>query len=85
MTAGGALYQLPTARIAAGEPANLCLVDLEARYEVGEDGYASRSTNSCFHGRTLHGRVLLTVAAGAIAFRRPMLVGYGHGSRADSF
>jgi dihydroorotase len=82
MTAGGALYQLPTARIAVGEPANLCLVDLEARYEVGEDGYASRSSNSCFHGRTLHGRVLLTVAAGAIAFRRPMLVGYGHGSRA---
>jgi dihydroorotase len=75
MTAGGALYQLPVARIAVGEPANLCLVDLDARFEVGEDGYASRSTNSCFHGRELHGRVLLTVAAGAIAFRRPMLVG----------
>jgi dihydroorotase len=75
MTAGAALYRLPTARIAVGEPANLCLVDLEARFEVGEDGYASRAANSCFHGRALRGRVLLTVAAGAIAFRRPMLVG----------
>ena len=48
--------------------------DLDARFEVGEDGYASRSTNSCFHGRSLHGRVLLTLAAGAVVFRRPMLV-----------
>ncbi|HEY3728893.1 MAG TPA: dihydroorotase [Solirubrobacteraceae bacterium] len=74
MTAGGALYGLPIPRIAVGEPANLCLIDLDARFEVGEDGYASRSANCCFHGRTLHGRVLLTVAAGRIAHRRPMLV-----------
>ncbi len=74
MSAGGALYDLPTPRIAVGEVANLCLVDLDARFEVGEDGYASRSTNCCFHGRSLHGRVLLTLAAGAVAFRRPMLV-----------
>jgi dihydroorotase len=74
MSAGAALYDLPTPRIAVGEVANLCLVDLEARFEVGEDGYASRSTNCCFHGRALHGRVLLTLAAGAVAFRRPMLV-----------
>ena len=70
MTAGGALYGLPTPRIAPGEPANLCLVDLDAKFEVGAEGYASRSENCCFHGRTLHGRVLLTVAAGAVAFTR---------------
>ena len=35
----------------------------------------SRSVNCCFHGRTLHGAVLLTVAAGAVAFRAPMLTG----------
>jgi dihydroorotase len=75
MTAGGALYGLPIPRIAVGETANLCLIDLEARFEVGEDGYASRSANCCFHGRTLHGRVLLTLAGGQIAHRRPMLVG----------
>jgi dihydroorotase len=74
LSAGGALYDLPTPRIAVGETANLCLIDLDARFEVGEDGYASRSANSCFHGRALYGRVLLTLAGGAVALRRPMLV-----------
>jgi dihydroorotase len=73
MTAGGALYGLPVPRIAADEPANLVVVDLDATYEVGQNGYASRSENCCFHGRTLHGRVLLTVAAGGLAFRERML------------
>ncbi len=72
MTAGAALYELPTPRIATGEPANLCLVDLEASFEVGAAGYVSRSQNCCFHGRSLHGRVVLTVAAGQIAFRAPL-------------
>jgi dihydroorotase len=74
MTAGGALYGLPIPRIAPGEHANLAIVDLDATYEVGQDGYASRSENCCFHGRTLHGRVLLTVAAGGLSFRERMLV-----------
>ena len=73
MTAGAALYDLPTPVVRAGEPANLCVVDLEAKFEVGADGYVSRSENCCFHGRTLHGRVVLTVAAGLVAFRAPML------------
>ena len=69
LTAGGALYGLPVPRIAPGEPANVCLVDLGVQFEVGADGYVSRSANCCFHGRTLHGRVLLTVAAGTVAYR----------------
>jgi dihydroorotase len=73
MTAGAALYELPTPRIAPGEPANVTLVDLERSFAVGADGYASRSENCCFHGRTLYGRVLLTVAAGSVAFQAPML------------
>ena len=51
MTAGGGALRSARPRVAVGEPANLCLVDLEARFEVGEDGYASRSANCCFHGR----------------------------------
>jgi dihydroorotase len=73
MTAGAALYGLPTPRIAPHQPANLCLADLGARFEVGASGYASRSENCCFHGRTLCGRVRLTVAAGTVAFRERML------------
>jgi dihydroorotase len=69
MTAGGALYGLPLPRIAPGEPANLALVDLDAEWEVGAHGYASRSENCCFHGRTLRGVVRMTVAAGVVAHR----------------
>jgi dihydroorotase len=75
MSAGGAVYGLLTPQIAVGEPANLTLVDLEAEWIAGEDGYASRSANCCFDGRRLHGRVLLTLAAGAVVHQRPMLVG----------
>jgi dihydroorotase len=73
MTAGAALYGLPIPRIAPGQPANVCLVDLDARFEVGADGYVSRSANCCFHGRMLQGKVLLTVAAGTVAFKTRML------------
>jgi dihydroorotase len=69
MTAGAALLDLPTPRIAVGEPANLALLDLEASWEVGARGYASKSGNSCFEGRTLRGVVRLTAAAGAVVHR----------------
>jgi len=71
MTAGAALLDLPTPRIAVGEPANLTLVDLAAEWEVGARGYASKSANSCFEGRALRGAVRLTLAAGAVAHRAP--------------
>jgi dihydroorotase len=77
LTSGGALYDLPIPRIALGEPANLCLVDLGAQYEVGAHGYASKSSNSCFHGRSFHGRVEFTLAAGGIAYRAPLLTESG--------
>ena len=69
MTAGAALFGLRTPRIAVGEPANLTLVDLDAEWVAGEHGWESRSENCCFAGRRLSGRVLMTVAAGAIAYR----------------
>ena len=69
LTAGLGLLDLFVPTIAAGEPANLVLVDLDAEWVVGESGYESRSENCCFAGRTLRGRVLLTVAAGAVAYR----------------
>jgi dihydroorotase len=69
LTAGARLMDLPPSRIAVDEPANLCLVDLDVAWQVGEAGYESRSENCCFAGRTLEGRVLLTIAAGAVAYR----------------
>ncbi|HEY1539611.1 MAG TPA: dihydroorotase [Solirubrobacteraceae bacterium] len=69
LTAGLGLIDLLVPRIAIGEQANLVLVDLDAEWVVGESGYESRSENCAFAGRTLRGRVLLTVAAGAVAYR----------------
>jgi dihydroorotase len=70
MTAGADLFGQPTPSIAAGEPANLTLVDLDAKWTPGEHGWESRSENCCFAGRTLSGRVLLTIAAGGVAYRQ---------------
>jgi dihydroorotase len=69
MSAGAALFELPTPRLAVGEMANLALVDLDAEWIAGEHGWESRSENCCFAGQSVHGRVLLTLAAGAVAHR----------------
>jgi dihydroorotase len=69
LSAGAGLFGLVPPRIAVGRPAELCLIDLAAEWEVGEAGYASRSANCCFAGRTLRGKVLATVAAGSVAYR----------------
>jgi dihydroorotase len=36
---------------------------------VGEAGYESRSANCAFDGRRLTGRVRMTIAGGAVAYR----------------
>jgi dihydroorotase len=69
MTAGGEPFGLPVPRIEAGAPANICLADLDAEWEVGESGYESRSANCGFAGRRLTGKVRITIAAGAVAYR----------------
>jgi dihydroorotase len=69
MTAGAELFELAAPRIAVGEPANLTLVDLAAEWVAGENGWESRSENCCFAGRRLTGKVLLTIAAGGVAYR----------------
>lgn len=66
---GAALMDLPTPTVAVGARANLCLVDLAREWTVGKDGYESKSANCCFDGRTFKGRVLMTVADGAVAYR----------------
>jgi dihydroorotase len=69
LTAGGLPFGLPAPALAVGRPADICLVDLGSVWQVGEAGYESRSTNSAFSGRRLTGRVRMTIAAGAVAFR----------------
>jgi dihydroorotase len=69
MTAGGQPFGLPVPRIERGAPANVVLVDPDAEWEVGEAGYESRSANCAFAGRRVTGRVRMTIADGAVAYR----------------
>ena len=69
MTAGCEPFGLPVPTLAPGAPANVTLLDLDAEWQVGEAGYESRSVNCAFDGRRLTGRVRMTVAAGAVAYR----------------
>ena len=70
MTAGGKPFGIAAPRIEVGRRANLTLVDPALQWTVGEEGFESRSDNSCFAGRSLTGRVLMTVADGRVAFRQ---------------
>ncbi|HST68828.1 MAG TPA: dihydroorotase [Solirubrobacterales bacterium] len=69
MAGGAEPFDLQRPSLAPGSEANVALCDLGAEWTVGEDGYESRSANSWCAGRTLTGRVLMTVAAGQVAFR----------------
>ena len=69
MTAGGTPFGLDPPTLAPGSPADVCLVDPEAEWEVGEAGYESRSANCAFAGQRLTGRVRMTIAAGVVAYR----------------
>ena len=69
MSAGPArIFGLEPPAITVGAPANLVLLSTKATWRVGESRFRSRSTNSWLLGTRLHGRVLMTVAAGRIAY-----------------
>ena len=70
LSGGAAPFGFAEPRIAPGSEANLVLVDTEAEWDAGAEGWESRSDNSCFAGRRLRGRVLITVAAGRVAYRQ---------------
>ena len=70
LSAGAEAFGFASPALAPGSEANLVLVDPEAEWEPGAEGWESRSHNSCFTGLPLRGRVLMTVAAGRVAYRQ---------------
>ena len=70
MSAGASAFDLELPSVAPGSEANLVLVDPDAAWEAGAQGWESRSENSCFTGRELRGRVLMTVVGGRVAYRQ---------------
>jgi dihydroorotase len=69
MSAGPArIFGLEPPRIAVGAAANLVLLDPAASWRVRVDRFRSRSANSWLVGKRLRGKVVLTVAAGRVAY-----------------
>ena len=69
MSAGPArVFGIERPRVAAGARANLVLLDLERAWTVTES-FKSKSVNSWLLGETVQGRVVLTIANGAVAFQ----------------
>ncbi len=69
MAGGAEPFGLERPTLAPGGEANIALCDLAAEWTVGEEGYESRSHNSWCAGRRLTGRVVMTLAAGQVAYR----------------
>lgn len=62
-------------RMVVGEPADLTLIDAQARWTVRGEEFASLSRNCPFEGRELPGKVLLTVAKGRVTYAEVGLLG----------
>jgi dihydroorotase len=62
------LLRLPGGSLAAGAPADLTLLDPEARWTVDPAKFASKSRNTPFAGWTVTGRPWKTIVGGSIAF-----------------
>jgi len=69
MSAGPArAFGLQEPAVEVGARGNLVELDLEAEWEVSEDGFRSLSANSWLLGKTLRGRVVRTIADGREVF-----------------
>jgi dihydroorotase len=66
---------LPDVTLAAGSPADVTVVDPEARVTVTRDWFESRSANSAFLGARLLGRASEVLVGGRIALRHGKVVG----------
>ncbi|HSV03877.1 MAG TPA: dihydroorotase [Phenylobacterium sp.] len=63
------LLGLPQGRLAKGAPADLVLCNPTTPVLIDADKLTSKSKNSPFDGRTLQGKVLLTLADGRVVYR----------------
>jgi len=62
------IASLESPAIKAGKTAELCLVDPDRTWTVEPSRLRSKSSNTPFLGRTVRGRVLMTLAGGQIVF-----------------
>ncbi len=70
MSSGAAAFGFELPSLRPDSDAQIALLDLDAEWTAGADGWESRSNNSCFAGRKLRGRCQATIVAGRVAFRQ---------------
>lgn len=63
------LLGLPAGRLQTGMPADLVLFDPKQRWTVSPDRLHGKSRNAVFKGRTLTGRVKMTILEGRVVYR----------------
>ena len=62
------LLKVPGGRIAEGEVADLAIVDLNEEWTVEPEKLHSKSKNTVFKGKTLIGKVKMTLLGGEVVF-----------------
>ena len=60
------VFNLPGGTLRAGTPGDVTLVDLESEAPAGP--FRSKAQNSPFTGRSLHGRIAMTIVGGVLKF-----------------
>lgn len=68
-TAPAAILDLPQPSLQVGSPANIVLVDPSQEWSYDATTGFSKSRNTPFHGRTLKGKVLLTLFRGKTVYK----------------
>lgn len=51
-----------------GKAADITIIDPEAEYVIDKNTFRSKSRNTPFHGRRVHGRVMATIADGKVVY-----------------
>lgn len=70
---------IPAGTLEVGATADVVVFDPEWAWEVTRDWFRSKSRNSPFIGRTVKGRVILTIAKGEVVFRDEEPSGFDDG------
>ncbi len=64
------IFNLPGGSLAPGSPADVVIIDPDARWEVRPESFHSKSRNTPFGGRQLTGRADATIVRGQVVFQR---------------
>jgi len=69
-TRAAQVFRLPGGTLAVGAPADVTILDPEVEWTVVPNDFFSKSRNTPFSGRRLHGRAELTIVRGRVVFDR---------------